>query len=464
MQNLTVGKLIFSKTESYYGLELCLYKANRTGLVVDSITARGCDVILASLFWYRDVLNLETFLRKSGLKGKKRGEKPIIIAGGLQATVTPKLLAEMVDYVFIGDGDDYLGKILDDIERGEKPSSNFLYSKGMDSVPEPAECPLTAFLYEHHGLSDSREPRKKKEKIQKHIMRRCSRVFRLEIARGCKFKYPFCLMSGLKGYREVPTAEIIKKIKEIPQGSMSSVFAPERTSHSGWKEIQEAIVKQNIRDYGSDARLENIEKVDSDSVILGLEGVSYRLRKSIRKNFTDDFIIEKMKAFCESGRRLKFGAKISVYYIADLPGETEEDYREILDFFRRIESENWSRNLCLVPVLNPLSPKPFTSFKDVVIHPFRNYPEKWQKIMRGGTGERRWGFRIKEYKVWGCFERVIDTIVHRGEGNGYRIIGNLNDRLLKQVPEEWETQEKISREILKKCDSVGLTDEKLLYA
>jgi len=283
------------------------------------------------------------------------------------------------------------------------------------------------------------------------------------IARGCKFKCPFCLLSGLKGYREIPTEQVVEKIRQIPRGSMAAIFAPERTSHSGWNEIKAAIRDQSIRDYGSDARLETLEKVDSDSVIMGLEGVSYRLRKSIRKNFTDDFIIEKMKDFCTSGKRLRFGAKISIYYIADLPGEINEDYKEFLDFIRRIESENWSRNLCLVPVLNPLSPKPFTQLRDAVIHPFRNYPAIWENILRGGDNNRRWGVRIKEYKVWGCFERTVDTIVHRGGSEGYQIIGKLNDKLLRQVPADWERQVLVSKEILKVCDKIGLTQEKLLY-
>ena len=445
---MIVGTVRFSRSSDYYGMRLCLDKADMESVDVTEESAAGADVILFSLFWYKDVLALENFLRRSGLKSRK--DKPILIAGGLQATMTPELVAEMVDYVFVGDGEDELATILSQISNGERPESAHLFRKGNGRPPEPAECQVSAYCLLVHGQVAGGVARKAKEKIKQHLaMRNVSSVYRMEIARGCKFKCAFCALSAFKSYREVPTQDVLLAIDEIPRRVTCALFAPERTCHSGWHSIQQKIAERGLRDNGSDVRLEHLDNVERDSAIFGLEGFSKRLRAEIGKGWTEDFIIEKMRQFCTTGRRLHYGAKLTSYFIGDLPGECAADWEELVSLLERLSREEWTRNLTLAPVLNPLSPKPRTKLAEATVHPLRNYAGAWESLCRGGDGVSRWGFRLQEYGVWGPLRRTLDTIIQRGGSHAYRLIEAIPDRLLLHGPATFDSQVASARQTMR---------------
>jgi hypothetical protein len=125
-------------------------------------------------------------------------------------------------------------------------------------------------------------------------------------------------------------------------------------------------------------------------------------------------------------------ARVSIYFIANLPGEDESDWANIWDLFGRIGKEEWSRRLVLCPVLNPLSPKPFTRLKEAEIDIFAPYGDKWSRLLRRDGGQ--WGYRIVETLVWGPLERTMDAIVQRGKTSGARVIKRLSSKILKGMP------------------------------
>ena len=414
MAGLTIGKLCFGKDDFHFGLELCLARAERTAHPVTTGTAAACDVLLVSLFWYRDLYHLERFLREAGIR--KGSGKPVVIAGGMQCSLTPRMISRLVDHVFVGDGDDHLGGILDQIERGERPSHPHMFSEG-DPVPEPCECAPSAFGLHKGGKRD---------------------VLRIEIARGCKYKCAFCALSGLKSYREVPAKDVLAVLARHKPGPLS-MFVPERVCHSEWPTIEDAALRAGWRDQGQDVRLEHLDRLGVSlqmsglrgrgGATIGLEGISHRLRKSIGKGYSTEFILEKLGAFVE---RAKSIVMLAAYFIADLPGESEEDWRELADLFERIEAAPWSRRLTLKPVLNPLSPKPHTALRDATIHPFRDYDSKWRRVLRRSDKDGRgWGFRIAEpLKIWGPLERVMDLLVTTDDPCGYDLIAKMPPKIL----------------------------------
>jgi hypothetical protein len=406
MAGLTIGTLGFGKDAFYYGLELCLHRAGRKGYAVTPQTAAGCDVLLVTMFWFRDVYLLEAFLRKAGIH--KGTGKPWILAGGMQATMTPQIISRMVDWVFIGDADDGLGPILDAIESGEQPESTHLYSEASGRVPQPAECSPSPFAMRKGGKRD---------------------VVRIEIARGCKYKCAFCALSNLKPYREVPFSAL-RPLLDDSAPAPCSLFAPERTMHSEWPQIVDYVEAQGRKDLGQDVRLEHMERIKGASVTIGVEGISRRLRKSIGKGYSQEFILDRLGKFVTSRNKIGF---VSAYFIADLPGEDESDWDELRGLFKAIEAENWSRRLTLKPILNPLSPKSFTPLASATVHPFRDYRTKWQSVLRKG-GHRQWGFRIVETMVWDSLDRVLDLIVERGGSPGYDMIRRMPGRLLTLRP------------------------------
>lgn len=360
--------------------------------------------------------------------------RPYIIAGGMQATMTPEIIAEMVDYVFIGDGDDHLAGIVEQLARDGRLKHPNVYAKGLATIPPPAECLPTA-----HGIWTQGES---------------GGTYRVEIARGCKYKCPFCCLSNLKPFREVPFRDLEPLIKEA-SGKRCSFFAPERTCHSEWGLIKEAMHRHECHDMSQDARLENIDDVSGSTVTFGIEGLSPRLGKTIGKPFSHDFIMEQMGRFVETRKNI---ARVAAYFIADLPGEDDGDWHEIRELFEKINRADWSRRLVFCPILNPLSPKNFTKMRDARIHVFRDYEEKWMRLLRRDGGQ--WGYRIVETLVWGPYERVMDVVVQRGGSSGYRFIHSLPDKLLRGKPPKAE-KNAIARQFISKLRKLGLSLEYL---
>lgn len=427
---MTIGKLGFGKDDFFYGLELCLQKAGRSAYTVTEATASAVDVLLVTLFWWRDVYLLERFLRRA--KIRPGGHGPLIIAGGMQATMTPEVIAPLVDCVFIGDADDHLGGILDQIERGVQPESPYLYRDGDEAPPAPAECAPSAFAMRKGGARD---------------------VTRIEIARGCRFRCGFCALTGLKSYREVPFADIAPMLPSLRR-KPCSFFAPERVVHSEWPKFQEAIDEYEIRDHGQDVRLEGLRKIKSVSATFGLEGISYRLRKLAGKPWGDDYILETIGRFVMSRQGISY---LSAYFIADLPGEDLSDWDEIYALFERIEKAEWSRRLTLKPILNPFSPKPFTPLAGRMVHPFRDYEAQWRRLLRRG-GSSQWGFRCVETVVWGPFRRLLDALVTNGGRRGCGVVRRLPDALLAGVPPKRDEMA-VTLRLLDEIHRAGLTDD-----
>jgi len=380
---LTIGKLCFGADAFAYGLELCLARAARSAYRVTTATAGAVDVLLVTIFWYADYYRLEAFYRQSGIRP---GGKPIIIIGGMQATMTPKLAACFADYVFVGDADEHLGGILDQIESGKRPEHPNLYRAGAGDLPSPCECEPSAFAI---GTGS------------------CHSSVRIEIARGCRFKCAFCCLSGLKPYKEVRASEI-EPLLQAHHGRALSLFAPERTMHSEFDRIVLAAKRYGCKDMGQDARLDRLEHVSGSSVTFGLEGLSQRLRKTIGKPWSNAEVVERLGRFVETRKNI---SRVSMYLIADLPGEMDDDWTEFRELFLEIERADWSRRLVLCPILNPLSPKPYTALEKAHIRLFSDYASRWRRLLRKEGGQ--WGFRIIETFVWGPLERTMDAIVHR---------------------------------------------------
>jgi hypothetical protein len=427
-----LGKLTFGKDGLNFGLELCLARAGLKGYPVTVQTAAGCDILLVSLFWYRNVYQLAAFLADAGIK--KGSGRPWILAGGMQATMTPEAVAGLVDWVFVGDADDHLAAVCEEIAASGTCSHPHVYRDGMPSVPSPAVCRPRGF----HITTDGDD----------------GGVIRCEIARGCKFKCAFCCLAGLKPYQEVPFAELGEHMMAARR-KRCAFFAPERTVHSEWPAIKSEMARWQCHDMGQDARLEHLQEVDGASVTFGVEGLSERLRRTIGKPYTDDFILDRLGRFVDSRKNV---ARVSAYFIADLPGETAEDWAAVWALFERIHAADWSRRLVLCPVLNPLSPKPFTRLAGAPIDLLRDYGPAWRNLLRRDGGQ--WGFRIVETIVWGPFERTLDAIVQRAGSRAASIARAIPAKWLKTKP---AVEERLSaaQHLLKIANRLGVSRDAL---
>lgn len=431
MAGIVIGKLVFGKDGLNYGLELCLARAGLKAYPVTERTAAACDILLVSMFWYRNIYEFEAFCRASGIR---RGTgKPWIVIGGMQATMTPELVAEWADWVFVGDADDHLAAVVSEVAALGECTHPHAYARGMAAVPAPARCKPSGYMIQTGEDGGT---------------------LRCEIARGCKYRCAFCCLAGLKPYTEVPFSQIEPHIKAA-RGKRASFFAPERICHSEWPQIKSALDRYGVHDMGQDARLEHLQEVGGASVTFGLEGLSERLRRSIGKPFSDAMILERMGQFVGSRKNV---ARVSAYFIAGLPGEDESDWASVWGLFDAIGKAEWSRRLVLCPVLNPLSPKPYTRLRDARVDLFADYGARWQRLLRRDGGQ--WGFRIVETLVWGPLERTLDALIQRGGAAASEVIRRMPDKLLKKAPPLPE-RAMAARALLRSCARHGITQDQL---
>jgi len=451
-----LGKLNFSEVDAVYGLELCLSVAGLDAVAVSKTTALACDVLLVSLCWYRDVIELAKTVGRASVRSGC-----VVIAGGIQATQTPEIVAQYADFVFIGDGEEDLRSIVDDVIDGKRPRSEYVYADGDASIPAPKKLPPRPFLLKRK--KNSAALYKAKGNWAKFAGDDTDKktTYRIEVARGCHYKCAHCELSALKSYCEVPADDIERMLDHIPRGAHVGVFAPERTAHSEWGRISGAITDRGLQDWGADTRLEKMAEVPRYTAFIGLDGLSRKMRRSVGKGYSDGFIMGRLKEFISTGQRRVSGGMVVVYYICDLPGEAEEDWSELTDFYGRLSSEDWSRNLRIRPLLNPLSPKKHTRLADTIIHPLEPYPSRWGRFLRGGDGASRWGVRVFETRTWGPLERVLDLVVERGGKAGAEVIDRLSTRHLKR-PDGFQS-DLLAREVLSSASSAGLDASVLGY-
>lgn len=428
---MTIGKLVFGKDGLNYGLELCLSRAGLTAYPVTEKTACGCDILLVSMFWYRNIYEFALFMRRAGIK--KGTGRPWIIAGGMQSTMTPQAVACFADFVFVGDGDDHMDAVIKEISETGTCTHPAVYTSTASSLPPPCVCKPSGYMIATNEDGGT---------------------MRCEIARGCRYKCAFCCLAGLKPYTEVPLSELLPNIKKA-SGKRCSFFAPERTMHSEWKEIKAALKKFNCHDMGQDARLEHLQEIDGSSVTLGLEGLSERLRRSIGKAFSDDMVLDNVGEFVRTRKNI---AMVSVYFIAGLPNEDDSDWSAIRELFEKINKAEWSRRLVLCPVLNPLSPKPYTRLTKAHVDLFADYGSKWSSLLRRDGGQ--WGFRVKETLVWGPLERTMDAIIQRGGDKVGKIVAGMSDRLLSHMPPLPERR-RTAKALIGLCADNGVTQADL---
>lgn len=356
---MRVGLLAYSSAASTMGLEVIADSVRREFpewhvAPVDETTAKECDYLLVSLYWWRDVYAHVAFLSRIGLNPRKR--KPIIIIGGMMC-VNPRPLEGYYHFAVVGDGEDVIGPVIDALEHGNDPYE-------VPGVWNPTSCETAVA---------KRLPAKAYTEI------RTNKVSRIEIARGCKMGCAFCQLAATKPYREVPV-EVVKQLILSAPTKTVALFAPDRASHSRYKEIELYLAKHGKRNSGSDVRLTSIrgQKIAS-TVRFGVESMTASGRKAIGKPMSDDNLLRHLRYISEDMRTPK-GKRITnatCYLIGDLPCEHEHDPSVWWDLLRRWD-ETLTERFTLFLSLSSFIPSPHTRLERAAIHPFSGLNRRFQ--------------------------------------------------------------------------------------
>ena len=307
-------------------------------------------------------------------------DDPIIIAGG-PCAYNPLPLSEFIDVFMIGDGEDSIIEVCKILEQTKGlPRTERIKALCADGAcgrwgvngGTPAVKNRIAQLDYETALKTYPIP------FSSSIQDRAV----VEIRRGCGRMCRFCQPGHVTlPIREREAEDIIKISKELVQNTGYDEYSLLSLSSNDYGNINE-VIKELAVDFndkkisvslpsqridGFNLELANlVQSVRKSTMTLAPEAGSQRLRDVIKKNITEDQILDAVLTLYENGwSRVKF------YFICGLPTETLQDMDEMAELFRKIryrsrlmkKEKGFKHSLDLTCTLSIFVPKPFTPFQ-----------------------------------------------------------------------------------------------------
>jgi hypothetical protein len=207
-----------------------------------------------------------------------------------------------------------------------------------------------------------------------YVEDRKSRITRIELARGCKNRCPFCQLAFSKPYREQPFEDVARALRSCDTTQVA-LFAPNRTNYSQLREVDALVLELGKHNIGSDTRLDMVRKFKRiDCVRFGVEGFSERTRRRFHKVTSRKALVDGLIYVATELQNLKGEPMRSAtcYMIGDLPGETRDDVIEFWDSLAEVDRA-LHNSFVLFLSTSSFSPAIHTPMWGCPIHPYADF-------------------------------------------------------------------------------------------
>ncbi len=396
------------------------------------------DVVGFSLQYELTYTNLLAMLDLGGvplLAAERGDEHPLVIAGG-PCAFNPEPLADFLDAVLLGDGEEAIHDICDiAARRGELSRGELLAQLAqVDGVYIPS------FYRERRGergqllgidpVAPSQPATVGKRVLrdldsvpiaETHIVPNLKVVHgrpSLEVMRGCVKGCRFCQAGYIyRPLRERDPQRVLDNARaavaatgtqelsllSLSTGDYSCVnpvitelmnqYSPERVAVS---------LPSTRVDALAPSLLEQIKRVRKTGFTLAPEAGSQRLRDIIQKEYGEEELVEAARQIFGLGWRA-----LKLYFMIGLPGETEDDLRGIAELAARVAREG-GRGVEVTASISTFVPKPHTPFQwsaqiDIA------ETEARQKLLRDELAKRRIRFKWHDART-----SYLEGVVSRG--------------------------------------------------
>ncbi len=475
--------------------ELEEYRRSRTPLLSleSSTPLADFDVIAFSTSFEPDYLNIPLILNlaRIPLYSSARGQSdPLIIAGGAAFFINPEPVADFIDAICIGEGEDVvpamIATLLSPVDNGRRGLLQALTT--IPGVYVPAlyhpryhEGVLLGYDAEAGApLPVVREPvcLEQHEPSASQILTENTEfgdMFLVEVSRGCPRGCRFCSSGFIYGaFRQQPFDNIVALVDQglAHRGKVGLVGAAV-SDYADIGRLCRYIVEKGAKVSVSSLRIDRIDAGMLDALIasghktisLAPEGGSQRMRDLIRKNLTETQILEACEMLI--ARDI---LNLKLYFIIGLPGETDEDLDELVRLVetireRVIERGRANKRLGEITLsVNPFIPKPFTPFQWCGMEPLPSLERK-VKLLES---------RLKrlsnvKLKVESLRESYLQALLSRGDRRLSALLIEMAEGAnLKKaakscgIDTNWYVQRTIAADELLPWSVIGTADQALL--
>lgn len=345
---------------------------------------KNFDLIGFSLQYELSYPTVLSMMEMAGLNvrsDKREEEDPIILAGG-PCAYNPLPLAEFIDAFLIGDGEDLILEVCEVIktakEKGLSRSEKISKLAKLEGVFVPS-------LHKNKKIKKRIVEIDYNNALKSYPIPFSSSVHDraiVEIRRGCGRMCRFCQPGHVTlPVRERKAEDIIKIAQELVKNTGYDEYSLLSLSSNDYSNIKE-VIKELAVDFndkkvsvslpsqridGFNLELANLtQSVRKSTMTLAPEAGSQRLRDVIRKNITEEQIVEAALTLYENG-----WSRIKLYFIVGLPTETYEDLDEMVQLLEKIKyrtkllkrEKELKHSLDITCTLSIFVPKPFTPFQ-----------------------------------------------------------------------------------------------------
>jgi radical SAM superfamily enzyme YgiQ (UPF0313 family) len=350
------------------------------------------DVVAFSTSFEPDYLNIPLILNLARIpvySSTRSQSDPLIIAGGAAFFINPEPVADFIDAICIGEGEDVIpdmvATLLSPVDNGRCGLLQVLSALAGVYVPSlyhpryhegrlvgydtEAGAPLpvtrTPVCLEQHEPSSSQILTENTE---------FGDMFLVEVSRGCPRGCRFCSSGFIYGaFRQQPFDHVVALIDEgLAHRSKVGLVGAAVSDYAGIGRLCRYIVDKVAKVSVSSLRIDRIDPDMLEALIasghktisLAPEGGSQRMRDLIRKNLTEAQILDACEMLITHDI-----LNLKLYFIIGLPGETDADLDEMVRLIeiireRVIERGRANKRLGEITVsVNPFIPKPFTPFQ-----------------------------------------------------------------------------------------------------
>ena len=368
------------------GVEVYRFFYNTDQNVVETpdgmIDPRRLDILLVSLPYELDYVYAIRAMRAMGIDIPRRERhKPIVVAGGLAPSANPLPLIDIADAVVIGEGEDFIYRIVEGICTDEDD-----YKTCIDRIED------LKYVY-------SRNKSKSFEKVKRYVVQNLDESYHptryvfsideepvygvgvlLELSRGCPRLCAFCMESHVMypfRYRSLNrVVEIIEEgsrnlgVKRVIFYSLAIFDIPytDKLLRALLECGYRASIPSLRPDYINEDRIEVIKALGQNTITIAPESFVYETCRRIGKVFDVDKLSEAVVyALDKAGFR-----HVKLYLILGFPwsSDFEKEINSVVEVVKNIISRCSRRRRAMIRItVNPLIPKPWT--------PFRRYPPSY---------------------------------------------------------------------------------------